>query len=183
MVSNSGIIEVIADKLTYYHAEKIVVDPVMVSTSGSRLLNEDALHSLKTYLLPIADVITPNIFEAEILCGHSIENKVKMLCAAEYISENIQKPVLIKGGHFEDCADDLFYSIQEGAHWFLSDRVENNNTHGTGCTLSSAIACNLALECTLMQSIANAKKYISGALLDGLDLGHGCGPLNHCYCI
>lgn len=181
MVSNSETIKIIADKLAYYNAERIVVDPVMVSTSGSRLLNIDALHNLKSYLLPLADVITPNLYEAEILWGHCISNKEDMLSAAAAIVCETKKPVLIKGGHFEGSADDLLYNAEGDAQWFTSARIDNRNTHGTGCTLSSAIACNLALGYTMAESIKNAKEYISGALLDGLDLGCGCGPLNHCY--
>ncbi len=181
MVSSAEIIKVIADKLTEYRAENVVADPVMVSTSGSKLLSEGAMYSLKTYLLPIADVITPNIQEAEVLCGRAIKSKENMLSAAEAIVGEIKRPVLIKGGHLEDCADDLLYSVSGEIHWFTSAKIENRNTHGTGCTLSSAIACNLALGYSMEQSIKNAKEYLSGALLDGLDLGHGSGPLNHCY--
>jgi hydroxymethylpyrimidine/phosphomethylpyrimidine kinase len=180
MVSNSKIIEIIADKLIEYKAENIVVDPVMVSTSGSKLLSDNAIEALKTRLLPIADVITPNIPEAESLCEFSIEGTQDMLRAAEIISKMAKTSVLIKGGHLTDSADDLLFTDGK-EYWFKGTKVNNVNTHGTGCTLSSAIACNLVLGCSMEQSIKNAKAYITGALMAGLDLGKGSGPLNHCY--
>lgn len=180
MVSNAEVINVISEKLKEYNAKNIVVDPVMISTSGSKLLNDDAIDTLITKLLPIADVITPNIHEAESLCGFIINTKEDMINAAKTISDMVKVNVLIKGGHLSDCSDDLLYSYGE-IYWFESQRIDNPNTHGTGCTLSSAIACNLAAGHSLKDSIENAKNYISGALKDSLDLGKGSGPLNHCY--
>ncbi len=180
MVSNSKIISTIADKLLLHKAENIVVDPVMVSTSGSRLLNERATDMLLTRLLPIGTVITPNIPEAEAISGLTIRNKDDMVRAAERISESVRGGVLIKGGHFEDTADDLLLSDGK-LNWFTSERIDNPNTHGTGCTLSSAIACNLAAGFSLEESIVRAKDYITGALKAGLDLGKGRGPLDHTY--
>lgn len=180
MVSNASIIKVIADKLAQYKAENIVVDPVMISTSGSKLLSDSAIDTLKSRLLPIATVITPNIPEAESLCGFAIETKVDMLRAAKLISKLVNQSVLVKGGHLSDSADDLLFTNGE-AYWFESPKVDNPNTHGTGCTLSSAIACNLALGYSMEESIRNAKEYITGALKAGLNLGKGSGPLNHCY--
>lgn len=180
MVSNSKIISTIADKLLLHKAENIVVDPVMVSTSGSRLLNERATDMLLTRLLPIGTVITPNIPEAEAISGLTIRNKDDMVRAAEKISESVRGGVLIKGGHFEDTADDLLLSDGK-LNWFTSERIDNPNTHGTGCTLSSAIACNLAAGFSLEESIVRAKDYITGALKAGLDLGKGRGPLDHTY--
>jgi hydroxymethylpyrimidine/phosphomethylpyrimidine kinase len=180
MVSNIGIIRMIADKLAEYGARNIVVDPVMVSTSGSKLLSEDAIDVLVTRLLPLASVITPNIPEAEALTGMTIESGKDMLKAAADISQMLRGGILIKGGHLSDSADDLLY-MSGVAHWFRSDRIDNPNTHGTGCTLSSAIACNLALGLDLQTSVSNAKEYVRGALKAGLDLGKGSGPLNHCY--
>lgn len=180
MVSNAEVINVIAKKLKEYNAKNIVVDPVMISTSGSKLLNDDAIDTLITKLLPISDVITPNILEAESLCGFAINTKEDMINAAKTIADMVKVNVLIKGGHLSDCSDDLLYSYGE-IYWFESQRINNPNTHGTGCTLSSAIACNLAAGHSLKDSIENAKNYISGALKDGLDLGKGSGPLNHCY--
>jgi len=180
MVSNAAIIEMIADKLKEYGAKNIVVDPVMVSTSGSKLLSDGAMDALIKRLLPIAAVITPNIPEAESLCGFSIETEGDMLRAAKVIAKMVQGGVLIKGGHLTTSADDLLY-VNNEAHWFHSPKIDNPNTHGTGCTLSSAIACNLALENSMEESINNAKEYITGALKDGLNLGKGSGPLNHSY--
>ena len=180
MVSNSKIISMIADKLLLYKAENIVVDPVMVSTSGSRLLTAEASDMLLNRLLPLGTVITPNIPEAEAISGMTIRNKDDMVRAAERISESVKGGVLIKGGHLEDTADDLLLANGK-LSWFNSERVENPNTHGTGCTLSSAIACNLAAGYSLEESIVRAKYYITGALKAGLDLGKGRGPLDHTY--
>jgi len=180
MVSNSQIVEVIANKLIEYKAKNIVVDPVMISTSGKRLLCDEAIDMLISKLLPIGNVITPNIPEAEALCGFVIKNEIDMISAAKKISNMIKGCVLIKGGHLESTADDLLY-IGEKYHWFKSERIENPNTHGTGCTLSSAIACNLAAAYTIEKSVANAKDYVFGAIKAGLNLGKGSGPLNHTY--
>lgn len=180
MVSSSKIIEVIADKLTEYKAENIVVDPVMVSTSGGKLLSDDAINTLITKLLPIATVITPNIPEAEVLCGFKIDGEDDMIKAAETISSNLSGAVLVKGGHRVNDATDLLYA--NGAYeWFRAERIDTTNTHGTGCTLSSAIACNLADGKSLSESIKNAKMYLVGALKAGLDLGKGSGPMDHTY--
>ena len=178
MVSNGKIIETIADKLLDYKALNIVVDPVMVSTSGSRLLTGEAADALLTRLLPLGTVITPNIPEAEAISGLTIQSRDDMVRAAEKIAENVNGGVLIKGGHLEDTADDLLLYKGE-LHWFTSERVKNPNTHGTGCTLSSAIACNLAAGLPVEESIKNAKAYITRALKAGLDLGKGRGPLEH----
>lgn len=180
MVSNAQIIEIIANKLIQYKAKNIVVDPVMISTSGSKLLNENAVETLINKLIPIADIITPNIPEAEALSGIQIKNKDHMQKAAQKIACFSQGAILIKGGHLSDCADDLLFNNGESV-WFESPRVDNPNTHGTGCTLSSAIACNLAADFTMKESIENAKKYITGALESRLNLGSGSGPLNHCF--
>jgi hydroxymethylpyrimidine/phosphomethylpyrimidine kinase len=180
MVSNPAIIEVIADKLVEYKARNIVADPVMVATSGSKLMSDGAIDTLITRLLPLADVITPNLQEAEHLWGSSIDTEEEMVKAAIEISEKINTAVLIKGGHLADNANDLLYADGK-VIWFKAPQIDNPNTHGTGCTLSSAIASNLALGYSLEDSIRNAKEYITGALLDGLNLGKGSGPLNHCY--
>lgn len=180
MVANAGIIRAIADKLKAYKAENIVVDPVMVSTSGSKLLCDDAASSLQSALLPIAGLITPNVPEAEVLSGISIKTKADMIKAAEAIAKTVPASILIKGGHLGTCSDDLLFCDGKG-YWFESVRVDNPNSHGTGCTLSSAIACNLAMGFPMHESIRNAKAYITGALRAGLDLGKGRGPLNHCY--
>lgn len=180
MVSNSKIIEVIVEKLKYYQAKNIVVDPVMVSTSGSKLLSDEAMNAVVTKLLPIADIITPNIPEAEALTGVTIHTTQDMVKAAKKISTMLDGKILIKGGHLTDTADDLLYANGQ-PHWIKGERIDNSNTHGTGCTLSSAIACSLANGFAMEQSVKNAKAYITGALKNGLDLGKGSGPLNHCY--
>ena len=182
MVSNAAIIRVIAQKLRDYHAENIVVDPVMVATSGSRLMQDEAVSTLREQLLPLACVITPNIPESECLCGISIESTDGMLQAARQIAGQIPGAVLVKGGHLTDTADDLLYHDGQ-AHWYHAPRVNNPNTHGTGCTLSSAIACQLAFGLPLPEAVRLAKKYITGALSSGLNLGKGSGPLNHCFAI
>lgn len=180
MVSEKELIGGIAGKLKQYDAKNIVLDPVMVSTSGSRLLSEDAIGTLKKTLFPLADLITPNVPEAEVLSGVSIKTKEDMEEAASKIGEYFDGYILMKGGHSVEDADDyLFYHGKK--KMFRGMRVENENTHGTGCTLSSAIASNLAMGCDMETSIQNAKEYITGALLDGLDLGKGSGPLNHMY--
>lgn len=180
MVSQPELIETIVEQLKKYEAHHIVVDPVMVSTSGSRLLQDDALEALKTKLIPLSCIITPNIPEAEVLVGYKINSKDLMIQAAKDIRKWYQGAILIKGGHFENRADDLLY-VDEEVIWLESERIDNPNTHGTGCTLSSAIASNLALGNDLITSVKNAKAYISGALKANLNLGKGSGPLNHCW--
>ena len=180
MVSNSDIINAIADKLIEYKAENIVVDPVMVATSGSKLISDEAKDTLINRLLPLGTIITPNIPEAEVLSGRKIKSDEDMINAAKEISKNIDSAILIKGGHYDKNANDLLYDNGE-IFWFKGERVDTNNTHGTGCTLSSAIACNLAMGYSKEESIKNAKDYITGALKAGLDLGKGSGPLNHMY--
>lgn len=180
MVSSASLISVIEEKLRQYGAKKIVLDPVMVSTSGSRLLTEGAQNALIEKLLPLASVITPNLREAECLSGILIEKKEDMICAAEKIAADFCGVVLVKGGHLDRTADDLLYENGKIV-WIEGQRVDNPNTHGTGCTLSSAIASNLAMGYTMEESIRKAKAYLTGALKDGMDLGHGSGPLNHCY--
>lgn len=180
MVSNSKIIESIAKKLKEYNAKNIVVDPVMVSTSGSKLLSDEAQNALISKLIPLGTVITPNIPEAEVLCGFSINNEQEMIKAAKEISKFYSGAILIKGGHLVNDAIDLLY---EGGNirWYSEKRITNPNTHGTGCTLSSAIACNLADGKNLDESIRSAKSYLTGALEAMLDLGKGPGPLDHMY--
>jgi hydroxymethylpyrimidine/phosphomethylpyrimidine kinase len=182
MVSNREIIKIIAEKLIQYKAKNIVVDPVMVATSGSKLISDEAISTLIKELIPLATVITPNIPEAEVLCGFKIKDEKDMVQAAKKISEQLKGAVLVKGGHLVNDAIDLLYE-NGNIHWFKSERINNPNTHGTGCTLSSAIACNLADGKTLAESIENAKAYLTGALRAGLDIGKGSGPLEHTYSI
>lgn len=182
MVSESGLIRVIARKLKEYKAENIVVDPVMVATSGARLLNGNAIGTLKEELFPLADILTPNIPEAEELTGMKITSPDDMTEAAKRISDTYHCAVLCKGGHDLNDANDLLYS--NGRYkWFMGKRIDNPNTHGTGCTLSSAIAANLAKGFDMEESVKRAKEYISGALSAMLNLGKGKGPMNHGFAI
>lgn len=178
MVSNPILIKKTAEKLKEYQAKNIVVDPVMVATSGASLMREEAVETLKAQLLPLADILTPNIPEAEVLADMKICTEEDMITAAKKISDSYGCAVLCKGGHSIQDANDLLYS--NGRYqWFQGKRIENPNTHGTGCTLSSAIASNLAKGFSVQESVQRAKDYISGALADMLDLGKGSGPLNH----
>ena len=178
MVSSAELICVIADRLKYYNAKNVVVDPVMVATSGSALIKTDAVQTLITELLPIATLVTPNIPEAQTLSGLTIESKEDMVQAAKRIGDNYHCAVLLKGGHSINDANDLLYADGE-AVWFEGKRINNSNTHGTGCTLSSAIAANLAKGFPLAESVQRAKDYITGALTAMLDLGKGSGPMMH----
>lgn len=185
MVSDSDLIKVIAQKLREYKAVNIVIDPVMVATSGSRLIDINAIETLKNELFPLATVLTPNIPEAEELSGIKIEDEKTMIEAAISISSNFNNAsVLLKGGHSINDANDLLYDGNDKkTTWFNGRRINNPNTHGTGCTLSSAIASNLAKGFTLEESIRRSKDYISGALEAMLDLGKGSGPMNHGFAI
>ena len=178
MVASSELIRVIADRLRYFDAKNIVVDPVMVATSGSALMKNDAVQTLIEELLPISTLVTPNIPEAQVLSGMTIETKEDMMDAAKQIGDNYHCAVLLKGGHSINDANDLLYANGE-LMWFEGKRIDNPNTHGTGCTLSSAIASNLAKGFTLIESVQKAKDYISGALAAQLDLGKGSGPMQH----
>ena len=182
MVSSDALINKIADKLEEYKAKNIVVDPVMVATSGAKLICDEAVDALKKRLLPIATVLTPNIPEAEVLSGMEIHTEEDMIKAAEKIGTEYHCAVLCKGGHNLNDANDLLYA--DGAYrWFNGKRIDNPNTHGTGCTLSSAIASNLAKGFSLEESVERAKEYISGALAAMLDLGKGSGPMDHGFAI
>ena len=180
MVSSSALIEVIAQKLTQYKARNLVIDPVMVATSGAKLISDEAIETLKGKLLGLATLITPNIPEAQVLSGMDIRTAEDMERAAKAIYEAYGCAVLCKGGHQLNDANDLLYS-KEGARWYNGRRIANPNTHGTGCTLSSAIASNLAKGYSLDEAVERAKAYISGALAAMLDLGKGSGPMNHMF--
>ena len=180
MVSSAELIRTIAERLKFHKAENVVVDTVMVATSGARLINEDAIDVLKNELISLATLVTPNIPEAEVLSEMKIQNKDDMLKAANIISEAYHCAILLKGGHSVSDANDLLYD--KGSYkWFCGKRIDNSNTHGTGCTLSSAIASNLAKGYDLESSIQRAKDYISGALAAMLDLGAESGPMNHAF--
>ncbi len=180
MVSSVDIIQSLATKLKEHKPAAVVVDPVMVSTSGSKLLDDDAVSTLISDLIPLATVITPNLSEAEILSGMTIETREDMVAAAKKINTYYDGHILIKGGHLDTDANDLLYTNGEEV-WFTGAKIDNPNTHGTGCTLSSAIASNLAKGYSVKHSIGNAKAYLTGAIADKMDLGKGRGPLNHGY--
>ena len=180
MMANAALIRVIAQKLKQYHARHIVVDPVMVATSGSKLMQEDALDTLTHELLPLAELVTPNIPEAEVLSGMRITSAEDMAAAAKHMEQSFSCAVLLKGGHDLNNANDLLCRNGE-IQWFHGRRINNPNTHGTGCTLSSAIASNLACGMELDEAVRRAKEYISGALAAMLDLGKGSGPMNHLF--
>ena len=180
MVSSGALIETIADSLKRHGAERIVVDPVMAATSGARLINEEAIATLKEKLLPLAMLITPNIPEAQILSEMQIRHEEDMVKAAKHIQQRYSCNVLIKGGHQINDANDYLQTADHG-QWFYGKRIDNPNTHGTGCTLSSAIAANLAKGFALEEAIQRAKDYISGALNAMLDLGKGSGPMDHAF--
>ncbi len=180
MLTSRDIADVVADGLEAWKARRIVVDPVMVSSSGRRLLSEDAVSVLTRRILPRAALVTPNIPEAEVLSGTTIACRADMEHAARALQRTLGCAVLVKGGHAAGGADDVLCD-GDALQWFCGARVENSNTHGTGCTLSSAIACALGQGHTLSESIDAAKRYLTGALRAGLDLGRGNGPLDHLY--
>ncbi len=180
MIPSVCLLEMTAEKLKQYKAQNIVVDPVMVASSGARLMEEAAVSLLKQKLLPITSLITPNIPEAEFLTSTSVHSKEDMSAAAKQLGEQYDCAVLVKGGHSAQDASDVLY-VDGKLHWFAGSRIKNNNTHGTGCTLSSAIAASLARGFSMEESVQRAKEYLSGALSAMLDLGEGSGPLHHAY--
>lgn len=180
MLSNPETIHTVAEGLKQYRPSIVVLDPVMVSKSGYPLLEASAMDTLKQELLPLATLLTPNLPEAELLCGTTLTTDAEIEDAAKSLVQMGAKAVLIKGGHREGSAKDLLYDGHE-VHRFCSDRIETKNTHGTGCTLSSAIASTLAKGYPLPKAVALAKDYIQGAIQNALDLGAGCGPTNHFY--
>ncbi len=180
MVPTGALMEVIAQRLAHYDAKNIVLDPVMVATSGSSLMETEAVVTLKRRLMPLATVVTPNIPEAQVLSGMEIGNAKDMETAAKAIYDTCGCAVLLKGGHSISDANDLLYD-RDGSTWFYGKRIDNPNTHGTGCTLSSAIAANLAKGFDLKTAVTRAKEYISGALAAQLNLGAGSGPMNHAF--
>ncbi len=187
MVSQAAIIEAIADRLESWNAPNVVVDPVMVATSGAKLISDDAVAALTGRLFGLATVITPNIREAEALSGRSIACARDQELVAQDLARAFSCAVLLKGGHNVNDANDVLAQPAQVEDdepritWFRHARVETDNTHGTGCTLSSAIACGLAQGRTLVEAVDAAKTYLTGALAAGLDLGHGSGPVNHMW--
>ena len=182
MVSSPEIVEAIADALVRNGARNIGVDPVMVATSGAALSGDGAVAALRERLIPLADVITPNVPEAEVLSGLRITSRDDQLVAAHAIAEGGVAAVLVKGGHGENDANDVLVRADGSERWFTAKRIDTQNTHGTGCTLSSAIAVGLAQGLPLEDAVGQAKEYLTGALAAGLDLGRGCGPLDHMWC-
>ncbi|MCQ2398699.1 MAG: bifunctional hydroxymethylpyrimidine kinase/phosphomethylpyrimidine kinase [Sphaerochaetaceae bacterium] len=181
MLPSAELVEAVVESLKNYGAKNIVTDPVMVSTSGCSLINKKAVNAIVTGLFPVSRLVTPNIPEAEVLTEIAIENKKDMERAALMMYEKYGCAVLLKGGHSINDANDVLAS-GSGVRWFCGKRVDNSNTHGTGCTLSSAIASCLAKGFSLEDSIFTAKKYVSGALEAMLDLGKGSGPIDHGFC-
>ena len=172
MVSSAALIEVIAAKLKFYGAKNIVVDPVMIATSGAKLIDDDAIQTLKAKLFPLATILTPNIPElAAITSIHDME------LGAQKIYQKYGCAVLAKGGHGKNDAND--YLFDGAGTWFHGKKIDTQNTHGTGCTLSSAVAANLAKGYDLKNSVGRAKSYLTGALSTDLNFGKGSGPLNH----
>jgi len=178
MVSTAATIEVIAEKMKQYRPKVLVVDPVMVATSGAYLLEEDARSVLRDKLLPLATLITPNMAEGEVLSGMTIRCKDEMEEAADIILGDGARAVLLKGGHLADTADDYLCDGDRG-FWFEGRRFDNPNTHGTGCSLSSALACELATGLNLQHAVAKAKAYVALGIEHGLPVGHGHGPIHH----
>lgn len=182
MVSSAAIIEAVANALERHGARNVVVDPVMVATSGARLIDEDAVEALVRRLLPLADVATPNMPEAEVLCGFPVEDDASMERAVRRLAAQVRGAALVKGGHGTERADDvLAVDAEAPALWLRAPRIDTPNTHGTGCSLSSAIACGLARGWSVEQAVRSAKDYVRGALAAGLDLGKGSGPLDHMW--
>lgn len=192
MVSSAAIIETIAERLRAWDAQNVVVDPVMVATSGARLIAEDAAEALTRELFPLATVITPNIPEAQVLLDYEIDSERTQQNAAMLLANRFGCAALVKGGHFVNEANDVLAEPaptgEDGVRlgdplttWFHHKRIETSNTHGTGCTLSSAIACALADGMELANAVNAGKAYLTGALAAGLDLGHGNGPVNHMW--
>ncbi len=196
MVSSAELINVIADRLTFHHAANVVLDPVMVATSGAKLIEDDAIAALTSKLFPLATVITPNMPETQVLCdlavrqgaaplayenGEGISTPSDMVKAGHLLADHFGCAVLVKGGHGTQDASDVLVEPSGEATWFRSRRIDNPNTHGTGCTLSSAIASHLALGEDLPTAVDSAKHYLTGALKAQLDLGHGSGPMDHAW--
>lgn len=181
MVSSTKLIEVIVKVLKKYQPKHLVVDPVMISTSGHKLLSDEAISLLVSDLLPMATVITPNLHEAEALTGEKITSEEEAILSAKKMWEHFKTGVLIKGGHLERSKDAVDVLYDGELHLYRLEKINNPNNHGTGCTLSSAIACNLAEGYPLDESIMRAKSYLHGALADGLNIGKGSGPVNHLY--
>ncbi|WP_080845996.1 bifunctional hydroxymethylpyrimidine kinase/phosphomethylpyrimidine kinase [Cytobacillus gottheilii] len=180
MLSSTATIKIVAEGLQQYAPAHIVLDPVMVSKGGHHLLREEAVEGLIQYMLPQATLITPNIPEAEVILGFQITSKDLMEKACVEITALGAKSVLLKGGHMQGDPDDLFYDGTD-FHWINGKRIDTKNTHGTGCTLSSAIAANLARGLDMLEAVKRGKSYIHTAIQHSLDIGNGHGPTHHFY--
>ena len=180
MIDRKETVDIVVKMLKRYKPNNIVVDTVMISSSGRRLLKESAMQAYTEELLPLAEVITPNIPEAEVLTGINIISDASRRQAMEKLAEQYPAAILMKGGHHVQSADD-WLMVQGKLVCYSGKKIDNPNTHGTGCTLSSAIAANLALGYTIEESVAKAKEYVTGAIRAGLNLGRGNGPLNHMW--
>ncbi len=180
MIPNAELMEAVAQRLSYYEVHNLVIDPVMVATSGSSLMANEAVDTLKNKLLPLKGLITPNIPETQVLVGQELHTEEDMEAAAKLLYDVYGCSVLVKGGHGIKDANDYLYHAGKG-QWLRGERIDNPNTHGTGCTLSSAIASFLAMGEPLEDAVAHGKDYLTGAIRAGLDLGKGSGPLNHMY--
>ena len=180
MLASGSIIECVASQLRRHAVPWLVVDPVMVAKSGDSLLQVNATETLRTCLVPLASVITPNIPEAETLTGMKIVSVSEIRQAAKKLVAMGAKAVVIKGGHREGAATDLYYDGSDFQE-FSADRIDTLNTHGTGCTFASAIAAGLARGLNLLDSVALAKEYVTEAIRRSFAVGQGHGPLNHFY--
>ncbi|HVE44056.1 MAG TPA: bifunctional hydroxymethylpyrimidine kinase/phosphomethylpyrimidine kinase [Gammaproteobacteria bacterium] len=185
MLHNKKIIETVSSALEKLKPKNIVLDPVMVAKNGCKLLPSNIIHFIRERLFPLVNLITPNLFEAEKILGEKIETLPEMESAAEKIGNTFNVNVLLKGGHLNTTqSSDVLYSKKDLTHyWFHEERINTKNTHGTGCTLSSAIASYLAQGCTLQHAIHISKKYLTKAIESGrnFQIGRGCGPVNHFY--
>lgn len=182
MLSSAAITKTVSDALRRHKASKIVVDPVMVSKSGSRLLVPEAIAALKNHLFPLADVVTPNLFEAGEIVGFAVTNRTEMEKAARVLYELGPSYVVVKGGHLTGAACDVLFDGREFVY-FENERIDTIHTHGTGCTFSSAIAAGLAKNLTVHEAVSEAKRYITGAIRHGFPLGHGVGPTHHFFAL
>lgn len=187
MLHSTEVVSLVADKIEQYGITNVVLDPVMVSTSGHKLIEDNAIEIMKNRLIPLARVITPNLPEAEILSGCTITAQQEFPQIATLLSHNNITSVLLKAGHLNgDTLTDYFYNAEDGSMTLLpSKRVDTRNTHGTGCTLSSALAAALARGESLTEAAISAKRYIEQAIITGAkyDIGHGHGPVNHFFAL
>ena len=185
MLYSAELIEAVAEGLNQFRARNIVLDPVMVAQSGDKLLQDDAIQAVKDHLMPVADVVTPNLPEAEVLLGRKIESFEDVKRAARELAGNGGRSILIKGGHMaESNSTDLLYLTEEDRFVILeAERIDSRNNHGTGCTLSSAIAANMARGSDIEEAVGKAKRFISNAIRAGAayKIGHGHGPVHHFF--